>query len=51
MRDAAGIAKNIASGLLLIAIGSFFASSGRHLDVSSVENMGQVISPWSCRGS
>ena len=37
--------KNVASGLLLIAIGAFFAYSGRHLDVSSVKNMGPGYFP------
>jgi len=37
--------KNLASGALLVAIGSFFAYSGRSLDVSSVSNMGPGFFP------
>jgi putative tricarboxylic transport membrane protein len=37
--------KNIASGALLVAIGSFFAYSGRGLEVSSVSNMGPGYFP------
>ncbi len=37
--------KNLASGLLLIAIGMFFAWSGRELTISSVSSMGPGYFP------
>ena len=37
--------KNVASGALLVAIGSFFAYTGRNLDVSSISNMGPGYFP------
>jgi len=37
--------KNLASGLLLIAIGAFFAWSGRDLTISNVSNMGPGYFP------
>jgi Tripartite tricarboxylate transporter TctB family len=37
--------KNVASGLLLIAIGAFFAWSGRNLTISDVSNMGPGYFP------
>jgi hypothetical protein len=43
--------KNLASGLLLIAIGAFFAWSGRDLTVSNVSNMGPGYFPLILSGA